>query len=208
MAIILRKNKNKTYLSSSGVITNSDKRIADKLDRELSRTLKNLENDWLKRGLLTKSGVKKEALRIWYELGNVLNKLIDKYNIRGTSDEPFFWRSVYDHVSTLVQKKPPPKRSDEWRRNHFRLCALMAQRTWSEVQQVGPWSVWRDLFDNLKLLEDRRVLDWVVKKIGELNLGHKELRPFIHSARRRLIKIDTGVLNDDELKKKLDDIEF
>src|SRR3989338_7364089 len=104
MAILLKKNKNKIYLSSNGVITNSDKKIADKLDLELSISLKKLENDWLKSGILTKKGIKKDVLKIWYELGSTLNKLIDKYNIRGTSDEPYYWRSIYNHVSTLIQK--------------------------------------------------------------------------------------------------------
>jgi hypothetical protein len=82
----------------------------------------------------------------------------------------------------------------------------MAERDWSEVQEVGNWSIWRDLFDNSKLLEDERVFDWVVDAIKALKLGHKELRPFIHAVRRRLKKIDTSILTTEELFLKLNEV--
>ena len=207
MAILVRKNNQKIYLSSSGAVSNREKKIADKIDRKLNESLKTLERKWLSEGLLTSKGVKKNALLIWYELGKSLNQIIDQYKVRGTNDEPFFWQSIYGHVSPIVQRNPAPKRSLEWKRNHFRLCAKMAERSWNEVNKVGTWSEWRDIFDNAKILEDDRVLDWVVKTISNSSKrGHKELRPFIHATRRRLTKIDTTILSEKELSSKLDDI--
>ena len=206
MAVILKKGGQKIYQSRSGIITVSEKKKADELDATLSKEIGNLESSWLDSGILTKSGIKKDTLKIWYQIGRLLNNIIDKYRLRGTEDEVYFWQAIYGYVSPKVQKNPPPQKYKEKTRNHFRLCAKMAEREWNEVQEVGNWSVWRDLFDNSKLLEDERVFDWVVDTIRTMKLGHKELRPFIHAARRRLKKIDTSILNTSELRSKLDEI--
>ncbi len=82
----------------------------------------------------------------------------------------------------------------------------MAERKWEDVKSVGPSSVWRDLFDNKKILEDDRVLNIVVEKIKKMNKGHKELRPFVHEISRELKKVDTSVLSKEELENKLNKI--
>lgn len=206
MAILFKKKGQRVYISASGAVTDSDKDRADKINQTLKRSIKHLESEWIKKRMLTKGGVKKDTLRIWYELGEVLRKISEKYGIVGTTDEPFFWQVIYEYVSPRVQKNPPPKRSSEWKRNHFRLCSLMASRSWDEVKSVGTWSVWRDIFDNSKLLEDDRVFEWVVDTIKRSGVGHKELRPFIHSTRKRLKKIDTSILSDSELLSKLQEV--
>lgn len=206
MAILIKKDNKNIFVSGTGVITDSEKKRAENLSAELKKSLSFMDEDFIKRGFLTKRGVKKEALLIWYEIGKVLNEKIDKYKLRGSVEEPYFWQSIYDYISKRIQKNPPPKRSFEWKRNHFRLCAKMAERKWEDVKTVGPWSVWRDLFDNNKILEDDRVLNIVVEKIKEMNKGHKELRPFIHAIRRELKKVDTSVLSDEEIEKKLNKI--
>lgn len=208
MAILLRKKNQKVYVSSTGAVTDKEKIRADKLDSYLAASIKRLEKNWIEKGLLSKGGIKKDVLKIWYEMGDLLNKVVDKFKIRGTTDEPIFWQAIYGYVSKLVQRRPPPKRSTEWQRNHFRLCAKMAERPWQEVQRVGTWSMWRDIFDNSKLLEDERVFDWVVQTIVKSGLGHKDLRPFIHATRRRLKKIDTSILKDHELSAKLEEVEI
>jgi len=205
MAILIKKNKEDVYVSGTGIITNSEKKAAEELSRELKKTFLNLEKTFLAKGLLSKTGVKKDALEIWYGIGKALNYIIDKYKIRGSVDEPFFWQSIYDYVPLSIQKNPPPRRSYEWKRNHFRLCAKIAERNWEDVSKVGSWSVWRDLFDNNKILEDDRVLNFVIKKIKTEHKGHKELRPFIHKIRRELKKVDTSVLSDEELGHRLKD---
>ncbi len=206
MAILIKKNNKNIFVSGTGVVTNDEKERAEKLSVELKKSFADLETGFIRRGLLTNSGIKKDALQIWYAIGGVLNHTLDKYGIRGSVDEPYFWQSIYDYTSKRIQRNPPPKRSQEWKRNHFRLCAKMAERKWEDVKEVGSWSVWRDLFDNNKILEDDRILDLVVEKIKELHKGHKELRPFIHKIRRNLKKVDTSVLSDKELRNKLNKI--
>ena len=206
MAIILIKDNQKIYKSLSGVVTQGEKDFADRIDMDLEKGLSDLEKSWIASGVITKVGIKKDALKVWYQTGQFLNRIANKYKLRGTDDELYFWQSVYGHVSPMVQKNPPPQKNKGKTRNHFRLCAKMAERDWEEVQQVGNWSVWRDLFDNSKLMEDERVFDWVVDAIKALKLGHKELRPFIHATRKRLTNLDTSILSKQELWTKLDEV--
>lgn len=206
MAIILIKNGEKIYENQTGIVTEYEREKADRLDASLKVDIQNLEESWFKYGALSRSGIKKDTLKIWYDLGKLLNNIIDRFKIRGTDEEVYYWQAIYNYVSKKVQKNPPPKKYKDRLHNHFRLCAKMAERNWNEVQQVGNWSIWRDLFDNSKLMEDERVFDWVVDVIKALKLGHKELRPFIHAVRRRLKKIDTSMLNIEELHSKLDQV--
>jgi hypothetical protein len=203
MAILIKKDGQNIYVSGTGIITNPEKKRAEDLSNELKTTFSNIDIEFVKSGLLTKGGTKKDALQIWYTIGKLLNEIIDKHKIKGSVDEPYFWQSVYDYIPKSIQKNSPPKRSSEWKRNHFRLCAKLAERKLEDVISVGNWSVWRDLYDNKKLLEDERVLNFVVNKIIEIGKGHKEFRPYIHGIRKNLKRVDTSVLNDSELKDKL-----
>ena len=211
MAIKIRKTDHVIYASSSGLITGSEKARADRLDLELKSSIAELERKLIKEGLVTRDGKKKNALRVWYEFGKLLNKLGKRYKVIGSSDEKFFWRAVYDHTSPIIQKKPFPKRSEKWKINHFRLCGLMAKRPWSEVQRVGPWSIWRDTFDNKKILEDDRVLNWAIERISKLReqgWGHKQIRVFLYGVSERLRNLETSILTNKELYTKLGEIKI
>jgi len=209
MAIKLKKNGEFTYASYTGLVSNLEREIADKIYEELKESISSLENNLLKRKLLTQKGRKRDALRVWFEFGNVLNRIAEKYNIIGTQDEEFFWRSIYNHISSIVQKGPMPKRSENWKQNHFRLCALMARkRSWEKVKDVGNWSIWRDIFDNKKILNDERLFNWTVNQIRKLRKkrwGHKKIRLFLYTISQRFKNIETGLLTHNELKVKLRD---
>lgn len=203
MAVILLRGGEKYYASGTGRVTNDDRLKADQLDKELSRRLKSYETDALKKGLILPNGTKKDALKIWYEMGSLLNDIAVKYQILGTTDEPYFWQAIYNHVSPLIQRLGPPQ-SSSGNKNHFKQCAYMAgKRDWEFVKGVGNWSVWRDLLDNSRLQEDQRVFDWVIYAVHKSGLGHKEVRPFVHEVRRSLKNKDTSVLTDKELGAKL-----
>lgn len=204
MAILVKSSDGKSYISSTGLVTNEEKERADKIDRDLSKKINNLERSFLDRKLITKTAVKKDALRIWYEFGLLLYSIAEKYHILGTTDEIYYWQAIYDYVSPLIQKKHPPKKSKDPLSNHFRLCAYMSRMDWGTVKNVGNWSVWRDILDNSLVLYDQRVFNFIVSNIKNKKLGHKEIRPFLHQTRRRLKKIDTKILNDEELTEKLD----
>jgi hypothetical protein len=203
MAIVLYKGGEKYYVSGTGRVSDDDRQKADLLAIELHKRLKDFEKNMVKDGFIKPDGTKIDALQVWYELGRQLNQIGEKYSVLGTTDEPNFWQSIYDHVSPLVQHKEPPKTINNPLRNHFRHCAYIAKYDWDFVKSVGNWSVWRDLLDNIKLQEDQRVFDWVVTAIHDSGLGHKQVRPFIHEVRRTIKNKDTSVLTDKELFTKL-----
>lgn len=206
MAIIILKGGEKTYIngSGSGRVSPADAVRADKIFADLDSLLASYEEKAVKGGDISADGVKKNALKIWYEIGKILNEIAVKYEILGTSDEHYYWQSVYDHVPSLFQKLQPPQ-SASGTRNHFKRCAYMASKgSWSFVEDVGNWSVWRDLLDNSRLQEDQRVFDWVVGCLHQSGLGHKEVRPFVHEVRRSLKNKDTSVLTDNELFARLE----
>ena len=202
MAILVYKDGGREYRSGTGVVTDTDKLKADRLDRELSDGFSGLESKLLADGYLQKEGKKNDALRVWYLVGQFLNEVADKYSIIGTSDEQFFWEAIYHYASPTLQKGRPPV-SMNTTRNHFKRCAFMAQYDFGFVKGVGNWSMWRDLLDNSKLYEDQRVFDWVIENIHNTGLGHKQVRPFIHEVRRAIKNKDTKFITDEELLAKL-----
>jgi hypothetical protein len=212
MAIKLKKNGEFVYTSQTGLVSESERKKADLLYKEIQKSIYTLEKKLLKKQILTREGRKKNALRVWFEFGKLLHRIVKKYNIIGTPDEEFFWQSIYDHVSPIVQKKPMPKRSKNWKQNHFRLCFLMAKnRNWESVKSVGNWSLWREIFDNKKILEDERLFNWTVNKIIKLRkqgMGHKKIRPFLYEISKRFKRIDTNLLTNKELTTKLQDLKI
>jgi len=87
----------------------------------------------------------------------------------------------------------------------------MTKYNWKTVMSIGNWSIWREIFDNKKIIEDNRILSWVIeklKKFKKYKLGHKDIRPFLYAVSNRLKKIDTSVLTQKELYYKLDQINF
>jgi hypothetical protein len=203
MAVILLRGGEKYYASGTGRVTNQDRQRADQLDDELKHKLMAYEKEALRKKYILPNGTKKDALRIWYDIGKLLNDIANKYGILGTSDEHYYWQAIYNHISPLIQRAGPPQ-SSSGNKNHFRLCAYMASKgNWEFVSSIGNWSVWRDLLDNSRLQEDQRIFDWVVSSIHESGFGHKEVRPFVHEVRRSLKNKDTSVLSDKELFAKL-----
>jgi hypothetical protein len=203
MAILLKKDKKNQYISSTGVVTNEQKKTADKIHHDLYVGIKDLERKLLKSGMINKTGTKKNALRVWYEFGNLLNAIGKKYKIFGTNDELYFWPVIYNYVSRNIQKSSPPKNYKQLYRNHFKQCSILAGYKWAIVKRVGTWAEWRDLLDNKILLEDKRILNWLIKRIIKSKIGHKEFRPFLHSFRREMKSYDTTIFSDKELKKLL-----
>lgn len=211
MAIAFKKDNKITYRLTSGLATKSDRQKAKKLYKELGVSIKRLEEELIEKGFLTEKGKKKDALRVWFEFGRLLNHIGGKYEIFGSQDEKLFWESIYGFVSSRVQKKPMPKRSRKRKQNHFYICALMARLGWQKVNRVGNWAIWRDIFDNRRLLEDERVFKWTADKIIDLRksgLGHKQIRQYLYAISRRLKNVETDVLSNKELRRKLQKVKF
>jgi hypothetical protein len=203
MAILMLKDGERLYVSGTGLVDESARKQADKLDKELKERIALLEQSFIESGIISANGIKNDALQVWYRVGVALNDIGERFGVLGTSDEQYYWIAIYQYVSPLLQKGGVPSSANSLR-NHFRACGYMATHEWEFVKGVGNWATWRDLLDNIKLQEDPRIFDWVVNTIHGSGAGHKDVRPFVHKVRQSIKNKDTRVLTDDELFMKLE----
>jgi len=202
MVTIFKKNNKLIYESKSGLMSKKEISKAEKIYKELSVNLLALEKKLIK---------EKNVLKKWYKVGLVLKKIVKKYKLQELNEYGTFWISIYDYVPVLIQKNTIPKRSMGWKQNHFYQCMLMSEYDWKIVTSVGNWAIWREIFDNKKIIEDNRILSWVIEKLKDMKkykLGHKNIRPFLYAISKRLNKIDTSVLTQKELYYKLNEVNF
>lgn len=202
MVTIYKKGDKLIYQSRSGLMNQKEILKAEKIYKDLSEGLSDVENK-----------IKKdtEALEKWYLLGKVLKKLIKKFKLERSNEYESFWISIYDHVPESISKHSMPQRSLTLKQNHFYQCMLLTNFSWPTVKSVGNWSMWREIFDNKKIIEDVRILNWLIPKLYKLKkykLNHKEIRPFLYAISNRLNKIDTSVLTEKELYSKLNEVKF
>lgn len=200
MAIVIRIEGERTY--QPGSTGQEERQRADEIDYRLSEDIAKLETDLRERGMVM-AGKKVDAAQVWYEFGAVLNSIGDDFDIFGTPDEATFWLAVHDYVSDDFQEEWTLTKIGDPHRNHFRICGRMARYPLETVKQVGTWALWRDIFRyNRKLVEDKRVLDWVIDVLKRhAGPGHKAMRPFLEEVRRRIQNKETDVLTQAEFER-------
>ena len=204
MVTIFRKKNIQTYQSKTGLMSKREVARAEKMYEELSDSLSELVN---------KLNKKDSTLKKWYKVGSVLKRLVKKYKLEESNEYETFWTSIYDYIpqSVMRNKNVIPKRSKNWKQNHFYQCMQISKYTWKTVLSVGNWAIWRDLFDNKKIIKDQRILNWLIpklKKFKKFKIGHKGVRPFLYAISKRLNKIDTSLLTQKELGYKLNQVGY
>ena len=188
------------YKSTKTIITPKDVKDADRLDRALDQEIQTIEKILLKRGMLSGKNRKHHMLETWYLIGTRINDFLKKFKILA-EEENIFWNHLYGR-SILITKKIPQNNISKTR-NDFRIASLLARHPIMKLKKVGPWALWREII-TYRAFKDERVLNWVIQKlIASAPKTRNDARPFLKSASERLKRIDTSVLNDKELKKKL-----
>ena len=80
------------------------------------------------------------------------------------------------------------------------------------IEASGSWAKWSDFFDSKRIRDDQRIVEWfidrnVIERREEHNLTrHKWFKLITRKIRNELRKIDTKVLEKNELYQKLDNI--
>ncbi|MBU2597317.1 MAG: hypothetical protein KJ757_07150 [Planctomycetes bacterium] len=203
---IKKKHKGKEkvfYKSSKNILTPLDIKKADKFDLELSKTITCLEKILLKSGILSKEKGKKNVLRVWYEIGKALNNFLVKFPLK-KEDKDLFWNNLYGY-SPLIHKGVPSTRISQTR-NDFRMASLLATHPWKIVERVGPWAMWREILSYKNIMEDSRILKWVIKELIKNPRTRNGARPFLKGIAKRFKRIDTRVLDNKDLLTKLNKI--
>lgn len=207
MAIKVRKkNKSKEtfqYKSTKKILTPKDIKEADRFDNALNQEIREIEKVLLKKKMLTPEARKSNMLGAWYLIGTRINNFLRKYKV-SPEEEKLFWDHLYGR-SALIGKTAPVSKISKTR-NDFRIASLLAYHPITKLEKIGLWALWREII-TYKVFKDKRVLNWVLRKLEQSPpKTRNEGRPFLKAVSARLKKIDTTVLNDKELLKKLEEV--
>jgi len=187
------------YKSSKFIITPQDIQEADAFDVELTKIINKIESFLLKKGALSRDKKKLDPQLVWYTVGKEINKFIKKHKIE-KDEEQFFWYQFYNH-STLLHNKSLNKVFIT--RNDFKTALLITRFSLRTIKKVGPWTMWRDILLYKVLLNDERLLKYVVDYLIKNPQTVHGSRPFLKAINERFKKMETTLLSDKELLKKI-----
>ncbi len=197
MVIKINKKGKSIYKSSKLITTADEVRKADKLDLELDRKIKEIERILKKEKLIDSDKIKKDPLKTWYIIGKNINDFLSLHNDFSKEEKNIFWEYLYGR-SNLINKKLPLKKISQ-NRNDFVLASKLAKYSFEMISTVGSWALWREVVGCDLFLKDIRILKWLIGELKIKSRTRDEARPLLKAVSRRLRKIDTIVLNDNEL---------
>jgi len=212
MTVIWRENlniKGKTYLdrkvykSASLIITKEDESKADELDKLIQKKVKEIQYKAIKKGLM-KLKKKKGVLELWYLVGKIL-QFIDNDQLLKSEDRQFVWEAIWYHFEKIAPKLIPgnQKKRRGTYRDHFLQCYKLGKLSWDVVKNSGNWSDWMEFFDSTTN-EDKRIFDWIQKKVKKENLKDYWLKRFYRLLKQKFSRKVTEVFSDKELHEELE----
>jgi len=191
MAIKIKTTKDEyVYKANNGLLSQEQKQRADKIYSVSENTLRHLDETNL------------DIFTIWYKRGRAANEIIDRYSLTN-EEKKYFWQMLYGAMNIKI---PDTASKSHTRRNDFLTASILADYKLNELKQVGTWSLWREVVGSVKVSEDERVAQWIIDYI----LKHKIItrdgaRPLLKFVRNRLKNLETGLLTQDELFRKLNE---
>lgn len=191
-----KKGKHIEYKSPKRILTPKDIKEADKFDLFLSREIKKIEQTLLSEGIISRGGIKKDPLRVWYIIGKSINNFL-KDNQVVQEDENLFWNYLYGRSSLI--NKTIPFTAVHQNRNDFKTASLLAKYPFKILKEVGPWALWREILVCRIFLDDKRILNFIISELTKFPRTRDKARPFLKTTFLRLKRVDTSVLDDKEL---------
>jgi len=199
MVIKLKQgNDNNTdyiYVGSGELLNKTAKIRADKI-REASKEV-------FEEVKITQSS-SKDSLKLWHRKGRLINKIIKKFSIL-EAEKKYFWLMLNE-----VSENQVPERAKKFHvQNDYRTSSILAGYSLQHLKKIGGWNIWREILSSQKTSEDNRVSNWIVEQILRRKLKTRDsARPLLKFIRNRLKKINTFVLTDNELYKKLGEYKY
>lgn len=197
------KHKNPIYKSSKTILTTQDIKDADEFDKRLVMKIKEIENILIEHNALSVKNKKKDPLQVWHLIGGQINQFLKTNHIE-KEDEHIFWDSLYGRSSIVHSGNPSSKISHT--RNDFKTSTILAKYPLEMLRKVGSWALWREILVYKILLTDERIFKWVINELIKHPRTRDAARPFLKSIAARFKKIDTSVLSNNELLRKLEEI--
>jgi hypothetical protein len=200
-AIIVRKYADgsaETMRSTKHPPTTELNAQARELDRYLHTKLSKVESSLAAKGLLSKEisegDSKVGSVEVWYALGRELRTICEKLQISNQRERQWLWEAIHNlHASSRI-KRVERRRG----RNHFEYCYRVAGFPKIVAAKLN-WGEWVYFFDSLTVRQESRADDWLTKKAKAGNVDRRLLRRLTQNLNRRIRKMDTSVLEDDEL---------
>ena len=146
-----------------------------------------------------------DPLFVWYTVGKKINTFIKKNKIE-KEEETIFWNQFYTR-STLIHKRVLSDKINSTR-NDFRTACLLAKFPFKIIKKVGPWAMWREILTYKLFLNDRRILNWVIRELIKKPQTRDNARPFLKVITNRFKRMETTILSDKELVKKIKEIKI
>lgn len=202
MVIKIRKRNKKgervEYKSNKKILTPQDIKEADRFDLFLNKEIKKIEKILIKEKVISEKGVKKDPLKVWYIIGKYINEFLKSKHIE-REDEHLFWNYLYGRSSLINKTLPLTVISKS--RNDFKTASLLAKYPFKIVKNVGSWALWREILGYKIFLDDERVLNFVINELIKFPRTRDEARPLLKLIANRFKRIDTTVLNKEEIIK-------
>ena len=189
----------------------SDKKKADKLDNFLKKEVNQIEERLSAKGLVDLKG-KSGSIKLWFNVGLELRRLWNKVKCDYEMPDTFigfFLKAVYDNSNRI---RSAPSRAERFKNSLFYYCYLLAGFPQDMIEASGSWAEWSDFFDSKRIRNDPRIIKWFIDRNviehreKENFTRHKWFKFITRRIRNELRKIDTTVLEKNELFQKLDGI--
>lgn len=195
MAVIVKKDgKIFTFRSTSFPMSDNDKTKALAFDLYLKKEIPLIEKKLIKEKLITKNSLKKGESKLWFTLGVELKNILQKNKLLNSKEYLWAIQAIEMYASEkILRKNRGPSR------NHFDYCIRIAQFPWKYVKELN-WSDWTAFFDLKSLRHEKRVDQWLTRKIEKISkLGRQTFRLFAKELNKEFKDIDTSIYSDEEL---------
>ena len=214
MAVIIRETRmidgtleKVKVFKTKRLLTGELREQAERLDEFLSKKVREIEEEMKSTGFLELKGKKGKVVKLWYEVGNRLNFVMDT-SVVVAEDREFVWRAIYDHIRKLAPGPLTERVRRDPETSHFSYCYKLSRFPWEFVEMAGDWTSWSEFFDRKETKNDSRIIEWLGKKARESNVSGRQnwLRPLTKAIHKEFEKMDTTVFSSEELFERLDKI--
>jgi len=201
IAIITKKEPRTTIRSTGGFLTEELEESAEILDNYLAKRIPQIEQELISLGVLEKTIPKDQTklgrgdVLLWHSLGKKLRSLCQEKKILGRKERRWLWEAIENIHATRRIIRATRGRT----RIHFEYCYRLSKVPLEFADQVN-WSEWVYFFDSRTVREESRIDDWLLKLVnrGE-KINRKIFRQFVERLNKRVKKLDTSELNQEEL---------
>ena len=115
MAVLVAKHPQRRYQSIGSLgISTQEQEQADRLDKNLEKSIKDLEKYLANKGLIPDKK-SKGSLEAYWELGRCLNSIVDSDDFENIAELPLLWRNAKMYIpEELLYKERGPYREHLW----------------------------------------------------------------------------------------------